>query len=293
MSALTDVRARAVLSAVLAFVLFWHVPTGAIPWQEAAPQAVVQSEAAATEEPTLEQKLEFLRKARVIRSRHTKKGITAPTRVTLSDGTLTHDALFQSVDEKRMEASFAGGRREFQFRDYWGFNVAAFRIAVLLGYPDLIPATVERSHQGRHGCLVWWVNEAIDQLDIKEQALKPPDAVAFSREIMRGRVFGALVGDTDRNLTNNLFTPSWRIVLIDFTRAFRLHPTLEHRDSLRTCERRLFEGMKTLTRENVREETSRHLSGPQIDALLKRRDALVQHFTRLIEAKGEAMVLYD
>jgi hypothetical protein len=291
MPATRDARLRFTLFVVLACAGFSMPPAVARAQQATPVVAAAQPEAAPG--LTIEERLEFLGKARVIRAKQTKKGITAPSRLTMTDGTLTHDALFQSVDEKKLDASFANGRREFQFRDYWGFNVAAFRLAVLLGYPELIPATVERSFRGRSGCLVWWVNGAIDQQDIKQKGLTPPDAVAYSREIMRSRVIGALFGDTDRNLTNNLFTPDWRLVLIDFTRAFRLHTTVERPESLRGCDRRLFEAMRALTRENVREHAGRHLNSAQIDALLKRRDALVSHFSRLVEEKGDAMVFYD
>jgi hypothetical protein len=299
MSAPADARPRAALLVALAFAWVVLAPAAARA-QEAAPPPVQTQEVAApaapqpqSVEPSLEEKLQFLAKARVTEAKQTKKGITAPVRLTMSDGTLAHAAVFQSVDEKKVEATFRDGRREMMFRDYWGFNVAAFRLAVLLGYPDLVPATVERSFRGRTGCFVWWVNGAIDQQDIKEKGLTAPDAVAYSREIMRSRVFGALFGDTDRNLTNNLFTPDWRLVLIDFTRAFRLHHEVERPENLRGIDRRLLESMQALTRESVREHAGRYLNGAQIDALLKRRDALVAHFTRLVADKGEAAVLYD
>ena len=51
----------------------------------------------ASDEPTLtkEQIKQFLLTAKVVKSEHTKKGITEPWRLTLTDGTLTHDASFQ------------------------------------------------------------------------------------------------------------------------------------------------------------------------------------------------------
>ena len=42
---------------------------------------------------------QFLLNARVVNSRQSSKGITNPWRLTLSDGTVTHEASFQSVDE--------------------------------------------------------------------------------------------------------------------------------------------------------------------------------------------------
>ena len=49
---------------------------------------------------TLEQEEELLLHAKVIKSHQTSKGVTAPWRLTLTDGTITHDAVFQPVDER-------------------------------------------------------------------------------------------------------------------------------------------------------------------------------------------------
>src|SRR6202162_6195846 len=48
----------------------------------------------ASDEPTLtkEQIKQFLLTAKVVKSRHTSKGITDPWRLTLTDGTVTQDA---------------------------------------------------------------------------------------------------------------------------------------------------------------------------------------------------------
>jgi hypothetical protein len=57
----------------------------------------------ASDEPTLtkEQIRQFLLTAKVVKSSHTSKGIADPWRLTLTDGTVTHDASFQTVDEHK------------------------------------------------------------------------------------------------------------------------------------------------------------------------------------------------
>ena len=57
----------------------------------------------------------------------TKKGITGARRASLSAPTLTHDAQIQSIDEFKREFRTDRGV-EFDFRDSWTFNVAAYRI---------------------------------------------------------------------------------------------------------------------------------------------------------------------
>src|ERR1700682_5202739 len=48
---------------------------------------------------TKEQIKNFLLTAKVVKSEQSKKGITHTLRLTLTDGTVTHDASFQAVDE--------------------------------------------------------------------------------------------------------------------------------------------------------------------------------------------------
>ncbi len=65
----------------------------------------------ASDEPTLtkEQIKQFLLTAKVVKSEQAKKGITQTLRLTLSDGTLTHDASFQKIDEHKPRMELAGG----------------------------------------------------------------------------------------------------------------------------------------------------------------------------------------
>jgi hypothetical protein len=72
----------------------------------------------ASDEPTLskEQIRQFLLTAKVVASKQSDIGITQPWRLTLSDGTVTHDASFQAVDEHKMSKEL-GIRTEMNFVD--------------------------------------------------------------------------------------------------------------------------------------------------------------------------------
>ena len=67
----------------------------------------------ASEEPTLtkEQIKQFLLTAKVVKSEQAKKGITETLRLTLSDGTVTHDASFQKIDEHKPTMQLASGTK--------------------------------------------------------------------------------------------------------------------------------------------------------------------------------------
>src|SRR5882724_10126398 len=99
----------------------------------------------ASDEPTLtkEQIKQFLLTARVVKSEHTKKGITDPWRLTLTDGTVTHDASFQAIDEHTVRKQLARGT-ELNFVDSYKYNIAAYQLAELLGLDDMLPVYVER-----------------------------------------------------------------------------------------------------------------------------------------------------
>src|SRR5690606_21820485 len=96
----------------------------------------------APSEPDDEQIREFLRRAPIVSVKSLPKGTTRPKRVTLSDGTLTHDAVFNVVDEAKAVQRFQGGRVEIDFRDSWQFNIAAGEVARLVGLGHMVPLAV-------------------------------------------------------------------------------------------------------------------------------------------------------
>ena len=81
---------------------------GRWPWRQAPASAAPRpvAPAAAAGPSTVAAQAEFLRTAKVVRSRSIGKGVTAPQRLTLTDGTVTHDAAFQSVNERKSQADF-------------------------------------------------------------------------------------------------------------------------------------------------------------------------------------------
>ncbi len=55
----------------------------------------------------------------------------------------------------------------------------------------------------------------------------------------------------------------------------------------------MWERLQALDRDQLRSHLEGLVTGPQIKALLVRRDKLVAHIRELIETKGEGAVLYD
>jgi hypothetical protein len=260
-----------------------------------APPALAQNSATAPD-LTVEQMQTFLKTAKITRARQTSKGVTAPKRLTLTDGTLTHEAIFQSVDDRQMVASLSGGGRpsttELNFVDSYRYNLAAYVLSGLLGLDHMMPVHVERRYGGQTGSLSWFVPAMMDESDRLKKKIQPPDSTDWNNQMYRMRVFSALVRDTDRNLTNVLITPDWKVVMIDFSRGFRLQPELLHSKDLHRIDRNLLAKLELLSRDAIKAGVDDWLTNSELDAVMKRRDLLVAHFKTLIAELGEDKVLY-
>ena len=248
----------------------------------------------AADQPALsrEQIKQFLLTAKVTGGKQGGKGITDPWRLTLSDGTLTHDASFQSVDEHDIDRKFADGHRELLFVDSYRYNIAAYRLAELLGLEDMLPVYVERKWQGHIGSLSWWLPVQMDEGQRLQRKIPAPDVEAWNQQMYRIRVFDELVYDTDPNLTNVLIGKDWKIYRVDFTRAFRLSKNLREPKNLERCDRKLLERLKALDGNELTEKTRHYLNNEEVKAVMARRDKIVAYIQSLIAAKGEGEVLY-
>jgi hypothetical protein len=262
---------------------------GLIPAGSAA-QAVATT--ASTRPLTVEEQLTFLATARAVSARKIGKGITGALRVVLTDGTRTHDAAFQSIaEEPRLDGRKRAG--ELRFADHYRYNIAAWRLAAHLGLGAMMPPTVERHVDGKIGALSWWVDDVMmDEAEREAKDLQPPDARNFTRQRQRMAVFAELVRDTDRNKGNVVYTTDWRVIMLDFSRAFRLETPLRTPSLLAICDRALLAAMRALTRDELNRVLDKSLTGNETKAILTRRDLLVAHFDRLIAERGEAVVLY-
>ena len=233
----------------------------------------------------------FLKTARLGRPRDIPVGVTQPSRTTLDDGTLRHDAAIQTADIYKPTYSTPRGT-ELNFRDTWKFNVAGYELAKMLQL-NMVPPYVERRVGGGPASLSWWVNDAMMERDRVQKKMTPPDTARWNDEMQAARLFHELIGDHDYNQTNTLITKDWRVWMIDFTRAFRLARTLQYPDEVARVDRTLLARLRALTRDDLRQKLAKWLSNGEIDAVLARRDVLVGILDKQLAARGEGFVLYD
>jgi hypothetical protein len=243
--------------------------------------------APATSQLSLEQQEEFLKKAKILKTRGAGKGVTNTLRATLSDGTITHDASIQTVDVFMQEFKSKQGV-EFNFRDSWRYNVAGYRMDRLLDI-GMTPPSIERSHQNKPASFTWWVDDVVmDEGERLKNKTPAPNVDLWNEQMWVVRIFDQLIYNVDRNLGNLLIDKNWTVWMIDHSRAFRLPDKVKTPDNITKCERRVFEKLKALDAATVKAATGDYLTGPEIRGMLARRDELV----KLIEKAGPT-ALYD
>ncbi len=225
---------------------------------------------------------QFLLKGEVLKSRAAGKGITGSLRATMKLGALTHDAHVQIIDESKREFRSKDGT-EFNFRDTWTFNVAAYRIDRLIGL-GLVPVSIERRWKSTPAAYTWWIDDfMMDEGDRLKKKISPPDLQRWNASMQMVRLFDQLIANTDRNLGNLIITNDWSIWAIDHTRAFRTQSKLKTPGNIARCDRQVFARLKQIDKTSVKDAVGNYLQTYEIDSLLKRRDEIVE----MIEKRGE------
>ena len=257
----------------------WLLGLG-VPGLAQAPERAKAAASATTAVVSRAEQEQFLKDAKIMKVKGAKKGITGTHRATLFDGAVTHDASVQTIDQSAQSYQTATGV-EFNFRDYWAYNVAAYRLAVMLGL-DSVPPSVKRHFRGSDGAFTWWVDDVMmDEQERVKKKQSPPNPLYWNAQTYMLRVFDELIANRDRNQGNMLIDRRWKLWLIDHSRAFRTNETLKDPQKLRRCERTMLARMKALTEDALKDELGDYLNGREIKSLLKRRDEIVERFEKL------------
>ena len=240
----------------------------------------------ATATPLSDDQIEaFLRDAKVVKTKSVGKGVTGSLRATLTDGTLTHDAQIQQIEEKKTQFE-AAGASEFNFEDTWRFNVAAYRVDRLIGL-QMVPVTVSRKWKSAPAAFTWWIDDVMmDEGKRLKDKLQPPDSGLWNEQMQMVRVFDQLIYNVDRNMGNLLIGSTWRVWAIDHTRAFRTQNTLKAPANVTRCDRQVIEGLKQLNKEGLKKSIGEFVTDYQINGLLARRDKIVE----ILEKAGPSAV---
>jgi hypothetical protein len=231
----------------------------------------------------------LLLKGKVTNSRNAGKGVTGSTRVTLSDGRITHDAQVQAIDVYKSVFN-AGKASEVNFRDTYRYNIAGYRLARLIGL-NTVPMSVERDMNGAKAAVTWWVDDVMMDEDgrIKKKTVGP-NALRFANQIQIMKIWDELIQNKDRNRGNLLWTNDWTLWLIDHTRAFRLDKKLQNPENLMRCDRGLLDALRQMTAESLAKAVGDSLTDAEQEAVMARRDLLVRHFEDRLAKLGEGIL---
>jgi hypothetical protein len=238
--------------------------------------------------------IEFLRTAKVVSSVEIPEGSTTPLRMLLEKDGVQARAIFRSFErvQERVIDPDSGQTRFRPFRDSSTFEAAAYDLAALLGLP-FVPPTVRRVIDNRDGTLQLWIESAMSEKERQERGIAPPNEDWWRGVLQTLVIFDNLIFNADRNTGNLLIDPAWRVWFIDHTRAFQENRSLRNPEHITFCERRLFERLRDLSDDEIRDAMLPYLDGREIGALLRRRERIVEHIDKLIEENGEDAVLFS
>lgn len=248
---------------------------------------------------------EFLSAAKILEVEEIPVGITKPVKMMMERDGVRMNAIFRNVEVfKHREESRKGLR--FNFRDSCLFECAAYRLSRMLGLKNVPPVVrrelrredFEKSEdyfrlEYRKGSLQAWVENAFTEKDRQEKSLRPPDYRNWAQQHRMMKVFDNLIFNDDRNQTNILIGPDWKIWFIDSTRAFRPLDDLPDPDDLVGCDRGAWEKLVQLNDELLDEQLGDLLMGGELRALKKRRQKLIERVGQEIDRRGKDAVLFD
>lgn len=239
----------------------------------------------------------FLRESEVTKSEQPWKDIEArtnPWRLTLESNGVAHRAIWKDA-QGRMRG----------FIENWKWEIAAYRLDKYLGL-NMVPPTVERKFNGKSGSCQFYLEDIVTLKVVQDEKRKKPSykIYPFNLALYKQRAFDNLIGNSDRHLNQFIITDDWRMILIDHSRSFpttkkstkRLIYDEKHREGPRLMKelpRTFFEKLKAMNQEVIQEVVGEYLTDKEIEALLARRDLIVQWVENQIKKVGEDKVLYD
>lgn len=218
----------------------------------------------------------FLKTAPIERWKDIPVGITRPRRAFFAPG-----GVAGSMAWKPLPTGLLHGKRE-SYRS----EIAAYLLSRHLGL-DLVPPVVERAIDGVKGAAVYWIDgvKPWDRSDLPKAA-----GPRWSHQTSRMLMFDQLIANGDRNQGNLLYDVAGHLYLIDHSRAFLEQRHLAGFRPPQQFDRALWERMAALTRGDLEALLGPWLTGPQIAALLDRRDQMARHIDRQVRVRGEQVV---
>jgi hypothetical protein len=269
------------VSVVLLCLLATGAPVFTTASHRWAPQAAAEAASSKTWLDRRQALEDYLKIAEVIKMEEIGLGVTKPRRAYLAPGGLVDRMAWKTIRPGIHEGFWESYRSE----------IVAYELDKLLGL-DMIPPTVERRVKGEVGAAIMWISPAKSFKDLGGPPSAPPDKLAaWSRQLIRAKMFDNLICNIDPNLGNWLVDPAWNLILIDHTRSFTTKKDMVH--VLTRIDRGLWDRMKALTVESLTSVLGNWIGNREIRAIIERRDRMQGVIDKLVAAKGEAAVFVE
>ena len=122
----------------------------------------------------------FLAEAVVVSTSKIPVGVSDPRKLLLARDGLHVNAIFKDIDreEKRVRD---GSKFYLSWHDWYGYDVAAYRLDRLLGL-DRVPPVVERKIQRNPGSVQIWLEGVVTDTVRREEGHKPPSIGRFNQQ---------------------------------------------------------------------------------------------------------------
>ena len=188
------------------------------------------------------------------------------------------------------------------FLDNWKWEIGAYRLDKLLEL-NMVPPYEEIRFRGNRGACSLEAEYWIKYREKKERNIPCPNRYlpSYNRANYLMKAWDNLIANEDRNWGDILITEDWRLILIDHSRSFRtskkstktlVHKAEGKKEPIKELPRAFVEKLKSLDFEMIRKAVGEYLTDKEIDAILIRRDLILQDVDRLVKKFGEDKFLY-
>lgn len=222
-----------------------------------------------------------------------REAVTEPWKLTLEKDGIQRQAIWKDPEG-----------RQRGYVENWRWEIAAYQLDKYLGL-NMVPPTIEKRFNGDRGSCQLIVDYEISLKDKYEKKIDIPSYKVFhwNRALFLQRAFDNLIANEDRHQNQFLITKDWRILLIDHSRSFRTSKKFtknliydenyhEGPRLMKQLPRTLVEKIKSLNFDVIREVTGEYLKDDEIEAVLMRRDLIIDWINKRIEKMEEEEVLY-
>jgi len=215
---------------------------------------------------------DVLAMAEILHSRYLGRGSTRPRLLELEKHGASQRGIFKSVEIE--EATDEG-----QKIDRYQHEMAAYRLDRALGL-NMVPVTVLREIDGQTGSVQEWVEGAIDREAAEAYELDLFSSAEVVDQLARGRIFDILIGNPGREPNDVLcLIGKHRLYFIDHSKAFSTSTDIDWvEEGAISVDPSLVEAIERLDRSSLIQELGELIDEAQIDALLERRDKILEQF---------------